>query len=95
MSKASLLESGSVGAIHNAKKTDIVISITCTAPLFIIANKTHMHTHCSRENVAHKITPLSVSLRSVVSCAYCLDLTGNCGAARSKYDGNVPVPSHM
>ena len=57
MSKASLLESGGVGAVHSAKKTVFVISITCTAPLFIIANKTHMHTHCSRENVAHKITP--------------------------------------
>ena len=61
MSKASLLESGGVGAVHNIQNV-FVISITCTAPLFIIANKTHMHTHCSRESVAHKITP--VSLRS-------------------------------
>ena len=50
------------GSCSQRKKTVFVISITCTAPLFIIANKTHMHTHCSRENVAHKITP--VRLRS-------------------------------
>ena len=56
MSKASLLESGGVGAV----KKVFVISITRTAPLFIIANKTHMHTHCSRENVAHEITPTYV-----------------------------------
>ena len=63
MSKASLLESGGVGAVHNIK----TVFVICTAPLFIIANKTHTHTHCSRENVAHKITPVPVSLRSLRS----------------------------